>query len=389
MEVVLVLITGVSVVTLIVISTLLFRAFPAASAVRVNAYLGCYYLCIAYVLFVTTLVESEAIFKYPHFYRTGLIFMYIALPFPYFYFKKLLLNEPFKLQDMLHFLFPALLILDLLPFFFSSAEYKKEVLIQNLSVHEDRYFLSKESYLGIGLLHMIARFGMVVFYLSQQAKCLTRIKAGFGIASLYKRSDWQKWLNFFFISNGSVGILLFVFFVIGREEIMWTSSIIVISLFSLISTFYLLFAPSILHSYLELEPVSTVQSDNEQQQEPEISLKGNVQEKIFNRVVGEKAYLIPKYTLHQLSLEIEVPSTTISQFLQDEYQATFYDYVNTHRVRYIEDRLREMNPSEVIFDVLAKEAGFSNRTSFSNAFKRVTGKAPSSYLQSMKASASD
>jgi AraC-like DNA-binding protein len=388
-EAVLVLTSGVSVVTLIVISTLLFRAFPSASAVRVNAYLGCYYLCVAYVLFVSTLIESDAIFSYPHFYRTGLIFMYAALPFPYFYFRKLLKNESFKRRDLFHFLVPALLILDLLPFFLSSAGYKREVLVQNLAIESDRYFLSAESYFGIGAVHMIARFAMVIFYLSQQAKWLSRIKAGKGVAPLYQRSDWQKWLNFFFISNGSISILPFVFFMIGLEEVMWTSSIIVISVISLLSTFYLLFSPTILHPYLELTAPMKIKYTADEQAAPEVPSKETVNERVLRRVVDEKAFLIPKYTLHQLSVEINLPSTVISQFLQEEFQGTFYDYVNTNRVKYVTAKLAEMQGSDVVFEALAKEAGFSNRTSFSNAFKKVTGMAPSTYLAKIKAPAVD
>lgn len=383
-ELVLVLTASISVVSLVLVSILLFRAFPSASAVKVNVYLGCYYLCVAYVLFTSTLIESEAIYKYPHFFRTGVIFMYVGFPLPYFYFKKLVKNEAFKINDLVHFLLPALFILDLLPFYISSAVHKQEVLQQNLSVEAERYFLSTESYLGIGTVHMILRFVMVVFYLSLQAKWLARIKVGKGVDPLYLKTEWQKWLNFFFISSGSIGMLPFVFIYIGIEEFMWTSSIMVISLISLLSTFYLLFSPSILHPYLELRSPEASKFAAEQDVEPEMTASETVCERVHRRVVEEKAFLIPKYTLHQLSVEINLPSTLISQFLQEEHQATFYDYINTNRVKYVAAKLAEMQHSDVVFEALAKEAGFSNRTSFSNAFKKVTGLAPSSYLAKIK-----
>ena len=58
----------------------------------------------------------------------------------------------------------------------------------------------------------------------------------------------------------------------------------------------------------------------------------------------------------------------------------FNDFINYYRVAYIVDRIKAGDLKNYTLYALASKAGFSNKTSFVNAFKKVHNCTPSQYL---------
>ncbi|MEM6380548.1 MAG: helix-turn-helix domain-containing protein [Bacteroidota bacterium] len=93
----------------------------------------------------------------------------------------------------------------------------------------------------------------------------------------------------------------------------------------------------------------------------------------------EKLYLNQGLRLKDLSEHLKVPSHTISQVLNQQMNTTLYDWVNQFRV--IEaKRLIQLKPEQTLLHI-AFEAGFNNKTSFVNAFKKFAGETPSSFMR--------
>jgi len=65
--------------------------------------------------------------------------------------------------------------------------------------------------------------------------------------------------------------------------------------------------------------------------------------------------------------------------INEQYQMSFYEYVNSFRVEFAEKLLREKADGSIAD--IATESGFNNRASFNNYFKKQTGLTPSKYRQ--------
>lgn len=69
----------------------------------------------------------------------------------------------------------------------------------------------------------------------------------------------------------------------------------------------------------------------------------------------------------------------LSQLINEKIGCNFYEFINKYRVQYAEDLMR--SSEQVNITRLAFDAGFNNRVSFTNAFKKQTGQTPSAYLK--------
>lgn len=95
----------------------------------------------------------------------------------------------------------------------------------------------------------------------------------------------------------------------------------------------------------------------------------------------EKIFLDPELSLDSLSDQLDIHANYLSQFINEELGATFYDYINNSRIR--EFIRRKSLPENQRFTILALayDCGFNSKSSFNRHFKKVTGKSPSEYFQ--------
>ena len=91
----------------------------------------------------------------------------------------------------------------------------------------------------------------------------------------------------------------------------------------------------------------------------------------------EKPYLTNDLRIKDLSEQLTLPSHQLSQVLNQHFGKSFFDYVNSYRVEEAK-RLIAVHPEYTLLH-LAFEAGFNNKTSFVNAFKKFEGKTPSAF----------
>ena len=108
-----------------------------------------------------------------------------------------------------------------------------------------------------------------------------------------------------------------------------------------------------------------------EQQEPE---NAAYREKLEQWMEDEKPYRNPEFRLMDLRTILPLNRTYLSQFIHDEYDCTFYQFVNSYRVEEAQRLMRE-NPEMKMADVSA-QAGFSSPTYFIRIFTGATGETP-------------
>jgi AraC-like DNA-binding protein len=95
----------------------------------------------------------------------------------------------------------------------------------------------------------------------------------------------------------------------------------------------------------------------------------------------EKPYLDPELTIEKLSELTRIKKLTLSQTLNKSFNKNFFTFIKEYRIRHVEDELKlRTDQKRTIMDV-AYASGFNSKTGFNRAFKEVTGKTPTEYLE--------
>ncbi|NKI28411.1 helix-turn-helix transcriptional regulator [Arenibacter sp. 6A1] len=110
----------------------------------------------------------------------------------------------------------------------------------------------------------------------------------------------------------------------------------------------------------------------------------------LERFEYSKEFLDKGTSLTTLAAKIQTNTRYLSYVIKEHKQTDFTTYVNELRISYIIDCL-ERDPDFLQYKIsyLADKCGFSSHTRFSVTFKKITGTTPSSFIESLKHSATD
>ncbi len=97
----------------------------------------------------------------------------------------------------------------------------------------------------------------------------------------------------------------------------------------------------------------------------------------------EQRYLDPNLKIADLSKIISVPSHHISQVLNEKMNSNFYEILNQHRVAKAKEMLQSGALQKISVQAVGEECGFSSKTSFYRAFKKVTSMTPLQYIETI------
>ncbi|EZH73516.1 hypothetical protein ATO12_16395 [Aquimarina atlantica] len=100
----------------------------------------------------------------------------------------------------------------------------------------------------------------------------------------------------------------------------------------------------------------------------------------INRFFEEnKTYLYPDFSLAVLSESVHIPKHHLSQIINSEMNTTFYDLVNTKRIAYAIQRIKEGDKLNLTLEGIGYECGFNSKSAFFHHFKKHTGKTPGQF----------
>lgn len=104
-----------------------------------------------------------------------------------------------------------------------------------------------------------------------------------------------------------------------------------------------------------------------------------VMSRVFSFVVGQKQYTSPGFNLDILSEHLGVNRKYLSKAINSATGKNFNTYINEYRVK---EAIRLLsNPANkfLSIDDIGKQVGFSNRSSFYDSFRKMTGISPSHF----------
>jgi AraC-like DNA-binding protein len=96
----------------------------------------------------------------------------------------------------------------------------------------------------------------------------------------------------------------------------------------------------------------------------------------------EKAFLNPELNMDLLAVQINIPKHQITEVLSTEIGKNFFQFVNSYRVEAVKKKLKdESNPYSI--EAIGYDCGFNSKSSFFTVFKKLTGKTPLQYKNSI------
>ncbi|MEJ5049279.1 helix-turn-helix domain-containing protein [Chryseobacterium culicis] len=131
----------------------------------------------------------------------------------------------------------------------------------------------------------------------------------------------------------------------------------------------------------KLKLVSDIVSEEKKNEPEAVHEKESNEEllKLKHFMTAEKPFLNPSITIQNISDHIGIPTRELSVLINHHLGQHFYDFVNTYRIEYAMDILKDATKMKVTILEILYEVGFNSKSSFNTAFKKHTGNTPTEY----------
>ena len=104
----------------------------------------------------------------------------------------------------------------------------------------------------------------------------------------------------------------------------------------------------------------------------------NLRIRFEDLIVTEQLFLKQGIRISDIATMLETNRTYVSRLVNNTYNMSFSDYMNTLRIDYAEQYL--MHHKDAKQSDIAEACGFPNASAFNNVFKKITGVTPKVWL---------
>jgi AraC-like DNA-binding protein len=112
--------------------------------------------------------------------------------------------------------------------------------------------------------------------------------------------------------------------------------------------------------------------------------KAEILSRLTTLLENEKPYLKSTLTLKDLADSLSVSEHNLSEVINSSLGQTFFDLVNSYRVREVQERLKSGAGRKFTLVAIAFDSGFNSKSSFNSIFKRHTGRTPSNFKRDIQ-----
>lgn len=339
------------------------------------------------------LIYSGWIVNLPHLYKTAAPINFILSPLSYLYVRSVLFNEKkFSRKDIIHFIPFLFFVINYTPFFILSTEQKKSIV----EATTRNYLLAYQYKAGMipEYISNMLRLLQVILYLIYQWKIIIKFKKSYVSESVQKQvKDVLKWLKVYTWSStvflaGFIIIVLFAIFSNQSDPITILDILpsIIISLSFFLISIYLLVHPEVLTGlpFIKYQEVASALVNDESDKIPFISDDYHNEIAAINEYFNDKQpYLINSLTISQVSVVLNIPVRELSYIINNHYLMRFNDFLNGYRINHIINNYNAKDLDKFTIESLAKQSGFTSKSSFYRAFNKIHSCTPNEYFQNL------
>jgi AraC-like DNA-binding protein len=93
----------------------------------------------------------------------------------------------------------------------------------------------------------------------------------------------------------------------------------------------------------------------------------------------EKPYLTAKLSIRDVSVALDIPLHELSFIINRYFELRFTDFVNSYRIKLVEEKIKSGYLNQYTQEALALETGFSSKHGFYDAFRKVHSCTPAEF----------
>jgi AraC-like DNA-binding protein len=336
------------------------------------------------------LIHSGWILQVPFMFKTAAPVNFLIPPFAYIYIRSVLKDEQkLKPKDYLHFVLAFFVFVNYIPVYFMPALQKQE-LLQNIMKDFSLSYLTGNGYVGEKYL-FFARMAQSIVYLFFQWKLVVGYKKELLLDKYEGHTNevmkWLKTFNWLFSSSILGYIILFTIVssdpsLAKSEQIMLIPGYILSFSFLGLST-YLLVHPQVLFGLPYAKSESRSVHDLHIIKNDTVSIPKEYDEEIFQLkkyFEEQHPYLNNDLNINEVAVALDIPAREVSFIINQHFNQRFTDFVNMYRIKYVNQKIKTGYLNKFTVESLSKEAGFSSKSTFNVAFKKVNLCTPSEYI---------
>jgi AraC-like DNA-binding protein len=336
------------------------------------------------------LIHSGWILQVPFMFKTAAPVNFLIPPFAYIYIRSVLKDEQkFTAKDYLHFIPAFFVFVNYIPVYFMPALQKQE-LLQNILKDFSLSYLTGNGYIGEKYL-FFARMAQSIVYLFFQWKLVVGYKKELLLDKYEGHTNevmkWLKTFNWLFSSSILGYIILFIIVssdpsLAKSEQIMLIPGYILSFSFLGLST-YLLVHPQVLFGLPYAKSESRSVHDLHIIKNDTVAVPKEYDEEIFQLkkyFEEQHPYLNNDLNINEVAVALDIPAREVSFIINQHFNQRFTDFVNMYRIKYVNQKIKTGYLNKFTVESLSKEAGFSSKSTFNVAFKKVNQCTPSEYI---------
>ncbi len=103
--------------------------------------------------------------------------------------------------------------------------------------------------------------------------------------------------------------------------------------------------------------------------------------KLDSLMINEKVFLQNDLTLREVSEILKTSTNNISWLLNNVYKTTFYDFINSFRIKEFVKSVDDNKHLNHTILALSFDVGFNSKSTFNKAFKTVMKDTPSNFIK--------
>ncbi|MGB5508157.1 helix-turn-helix domain-containing protein [Robiginitalea sp.] len=356
-----------------------------------NIFLGISIMCLAHALLASWLNLSGKILEIPFLMRTGHLSVYLIFPFLYLFYKGVLKSDKdWKPWYYLLFIPSLFYFVDFFPFFFLNAEDKVRIFTSRVNNPNLLSYIN-EGLLGWDNFHFVFRTLWSSLFLVLIGMILWQFRSDFqGAKSVEDKWFFKKLVVLWGICIIILMIPALLHLLLDYDAYSVRVIEISLSLTLILLSLNLFFNPRLLYGdYWVFEEPAGGEAGDTDSETPAFSARTHQEEKkmlelLDSHMQEHSPYLKKGYTIHELAQATQIPAYRISHVINQVEGRNFSSWINAYRVSHFIILLNDEATSRYTVESIAKQCGFSSRSSLINSFKKEKGMTPGSYIRNQK-----
>lgn len=340
-------------------------------------------MALSISIWVVFAIISKLLVHWPFLFRVGSLFGLFFVPLPFLYLIFNIRKRTWRWYDLLHFIPAFVYLIDFWPVFMLSNQQKLAFILQEIDDLNGFAQLQESRFFPPGF-HQTFRTILFSLYWIVQCWLLYDWVKKHPRLSLEERI-WKNWMTLFLVFQSGLWVPFYLtFFWIDKKltfHMVYTSA----AIWLVLSSFLLLFYPSLLYGQQQVKKTAKSPKpkpgplENNSESPDDLKKLEEVKKAIDLKFEKETLFLKPGYSINEFSQDVDLPVYLISKTITHFNGYGFIDFINQKRIQYCVEKLESGEWKNFKVEAIAKECGFNNRNSFTNAFKKFKGILPSEY----------